>query len=182
MEASVKGSLEAASVSIARTTKANGGRQAYSLERELHERRVVDLPDLIFGPVKARNLCIDSFLEDSALPGLRRRRSGSRSNGRECVIDDSAELASPWRWTGGRAEGDSSRKDGQRHGRVVKTGGSEVLDEWSRVGGHAGWEYHLHSTEVGLSNGLIKPMFSGRVADYDVLGGLGAGLTRLPDL
>ena len=57
-----------------------------------------------------------------------------------------------------------------------------MLDERSRVGGLTGWEYHLHSTEVGLSNGLIKPMFSGRVADYVVLGGLGAGLTRLPDL
>lgn len=97
MESSVESSLEAASVSIACMIEANGNGLSYSLERELHERRVVDLPDFIFGPVKAGCLCIDSFFEDSALPGLRRRRGGSRSHRRECVIHHGAELASPWR-------------------------------------------------------------------------------------
>jgi hypothetical protein len=34
----------------------------YRLESQLHERRVVDLPDFILGPVITRCLCVDSFL------------------------------------------------------------------------------------------------------------------------
>jgi hypothetical protein len=35
---------------------------SYRLESQLHERRVVNLPDLILGPVITRCLCVDSFL------------------------------------------------------------------------------------------------------------------------
>ena len=95
---------------------------SYRLESKLHERRVVDLTDLILGPVIPRSRSIDSFLEDSSLSCLRRRRSGSRSNRRECVIDDGAELASPWCWVGCyRAQSKSSREDGQRQDHVGRS-------------------------------------------------------------
>jgi hypothetical protein len=101
---------------------------SYRLERELHERRVVDLADFILGPVISRSRSIDSFLEDSSFSCLGRRRSGSRSNRRECVIDNSAELASPWCRAGcHRAQSDSSREDGQRHDHVGGIGEREVL-------------------------------------------------------
>ena len=92
--------------------------KSYRLESKLHERRVIDLSDLILGPVVSRCRSIDSVLQDSSLSCLRRRRSGSWSNRRECVIDHSAELASPWRRAGCRAQSKSSRKDGQRHDHV----------------------------------------------------------------
>ena len=102
VESSVESSLGAASVSSACEIQWLQ-RKSYRLESELHERRVVDLSNLILGPVISWCRCIHSVFQDSSLSCLGRRRGRSRSNRRECVIHHSAELASPWRRAGCRA-------------------------------------------------------------------------------
>lgn len=63
MESSVEGSLEVVSVMAAHYRERQWPRRfSYRLEGQLHERRVVNLSDLILCPVKARSCCIDSFL------------------------------------------------------------------------------------------------------------------------
>lgn len=71
-------------------TIAPGAEQTYRLMSQLHERRVVQLPNLILGPVVAGSTSIDSP-PDSPLSFWRRGRSGR--NGCEGVIHGRTECS-----------------------------------------------------------------------------------------
>lgn len=72
------------------TSIAPGAEQTYRLMSQLHERRVVQLPNLILGPVVAGSTSIDSP-PDCPLSFWRRGRSGG--NGCEGVIHGRTECS-----------------------------------------------------------------------------------------
>lgn len=106
-----------ASCTLPNTPAAASAGHTYRLVGQLHERRVIQLPNLIFGPVVARSTSIHSSPHRSL--GFWRWRWSCRYRG-EGVIDGRAERSYASHGSGGGGSQASSwsplREQTQRHG------------------------------------------------------------------